>query len=196
MPFYNNHCCGFGACSNYNYNYHGCNRCNRGNYYYDNGNCNQRYIPIPGPQGPVGPQGPQGPQGIMGPSGATDSLYANATAVTLTGTTGLIPITFVRATTGTTITVSGNTVIVPAGTYLVTYNYTATPTDAGNIIVQLLQGGAAIDTITQTVTPDETINGSSTLLITTTGDTTLGLNKGDTNTITYDKVNLTVTKVQ
>ena len=211
MPFYNNHCCGFGACNNYNaYNTrNGCNTCHGYNTYNEYNNCNTcnscnhphhhhttTYVGIPGPQGAVGPRGPQGPQGAMGSPGARDAIYANATAVTLTETTGLIPINLIRATTGTSMTVTGNTVILPAGTYLVTYNYNATATNTGNAILQLQLGNTAIDTITQAVTTNEAYTGSSTLLVTTTTDTPLGVYKADTNTITYNNVNLTVMKVQ
>jgi len=102
-----------------------------------------------GPQGPagatgatgaIGPQGPQGPQGPVGPTGATgatgpqgprglnDSLYAESSTQTVEAN-AIIPITQSAVTTPTTLSVQNNQVVLPAGTYLISFGATlSTPT--------------------------------------------------------------------
>lgn len=71
-------------------------------------------------QGPQGPQGPQGAVGPQGPAGVNNALYA-AGAAQAVETNGVVSLAAQTATPASTITVVGNAVSVPAGTYLVSF---------------------------------------------------------------------------
>ena len=96
-----------------------------------------------GPQGPVGPQGPMGPQGPQGESGTNDVLYASNTGA-LVDSGAIIPLTLNAATSGTTMSVNANTVILPTtGYYLISY-FANGSVPTGNLEVSLYLNGSAI----------------------------------------------------
>ncbi len=149
-----------------------------------------------GPQGPVGPTGATGATGAtgpQGPSGTADIIYANNVGGTvLSG--DIIPLTLSASTTGATSTVSGGEVnLVDAGTYLVSYSVNGSvPTDTTSVSLYL--NGVAIPN--ETLTESGGTNGlsslSKTILITTTGASTLAIYNTSADTLTVSNAGLTV----
>lgn len=168
-----------------------------------NYNCNQniRYIRGPmgpaGPQGargPIGPQGATGPIGLQGPSGTNNILYAQYLGGTV-ATNSIIPLTFSNATVGSTISVVGNSINLPAGTYLITYSVDGSvPT--GDLSTSLYLNGAPIpnEVITQTNTANANSAASKTALITVPAQSTLSLYNTSADTATLTNASITAVK--
>ena len=108
-----------------------------------------------GPQGPIGPQGPvgltgatgpQGPVGLtgatgpQGPAGLNASIYAESSTQTV-ATDTIIPLTQASSTTPTTLTVQNNQVVLPVGTFLVSFGATLSTATATEVGVQLYANG-------------------------------------------------------
>lgn len=155
-----------------------------------------------GPQGPVGatgatgPVGPQGPIGPIGPSGTNDAIYAGTNA-TQTVTAGeIIPIAEISSTTDTTMSVSANQVnITEAGTYLVSYFVNGDAT-TGALSVSLYQDGALVTGETITIADAGTSSsGSKTVLITTTGASTLAIYNTSADSATLSSATITALKL-
>ena len=185
-------CCLFGCNRNCNNNCN-CDRCN-----------NSTIIRGPqGPTGPAGPRGPQGPQGAtgpigpQGPSGTSDMIYAgnNATATVLSDT--IIPIALIASTPTTTMSVGANVVNLPeAGTYLVSYFFNGSPETGAVVSVGLYQNGAQIagEVISESADATESVSGSKTILVTTTGAATLSLQNLSGVSVDFNSASITVLK--
>lgn len=173
--------------------------------------CNNNNVTaMRGPRGPVGPtgatgaRGPQGPQGPAGAVGATgpqgaagtnDIIYAgnNATATVAASTD--IPISLITATSGTTMSVSGNSVNLPAaGIYLVSYFFDGSRDTADSISVSLYLNGAIVpgETITETNVADGLSAASKTVLVSTNAAATLSLRNASTGSVNFSSATLTV----
>ncbi|MBR5251021.1 MAG: collagen-like protein [Clostridia bacterium] len=107
------------------------------------------YTGAQGIQGPVGPQGPIGPIGPVGLTGATGpqgpaglnaSIYAESSTQTV-ATDTIIPLTQASSTTPTTLTVQNNQVVLPVGTFLVSFGATLSTATATEVGVQLYANG-------------------------------------------------------
>ena len=119
----------------------GCNRgCSGG---YIDYRCTQGTMGPRGPMGPTGPQGPAGPQGPQGPAGTGVASYANFYALMPPDNAAAIPlggdVAFPRPAVqgGTDIARISDTSfnLATTGTYLV--SFTATPNEAGRLILTL-----------------------------------------------------------
>ena len=107
-----------------------------------------------GIQGPAGPAGAVGPQGSIGPTGATgatgaDGLDATNDYAYFTAAAGenltsgdVIDITLADSQTDSEITYGTDTIIVPAGKYLITYSFEGTGDAAGNVEIVPSYSGA------------------------------------------------------
>ena len=150
-----------------------------------------------GPQGPIGPVGPQGATGAtgavgpQGPAGTNDIIYASLGTATTVDTGAVIPLTLNAQTPASTMTVSNNSVNLPeAGSYLVSYFYSASGTEASSVSLYL--NGALV--------PGETIvenaNGSSskTILLNVDGASTLTIVNTSDLAQTFNDASLTVLK--
>ena len=156
-------------------------------------NCNNRcsnYNRIPyspccpmGPMGPIGPTGPMGPRGAVGPqgpqgeAGVSSAIYASAVGVTV-ASTALLPLTQTAVTIGSDMSVSGNALVLPAGSYIITANVSATAPDATAptpITIGIYANGAQIanEFLEETAeTSGSVVNMSKTLLLNVTADNT------------------------
>lgn len=178
-----------------------CNRCQN----------NRPPVFVVGARGPIGPQGPTGPQGVQGlqgeqgvtgPTGATgasgtgDGLYAEAVNGDVTAET-VISLTQSTATPETTMSVSGNVITVPAGTYLISYSVTARLPSANDVLsVSLLENGTAIDTESTDVSiAANPANVSGTILRTTTAATEFSLENTSSVTATIAEGGITLLKI-
>lgn len=150
-----------------------------------------------GPQGPQGETGATGATGPQGPAGTGDGLYASVSTGTVTTNT-IIPLTQNAATTGTTMSVSGNAINIPEqGTYLVTY-FVNGSVPSGTLDVALYLNGSAIpnETITLTDTDTAVVSGAKTVLVTTTADnSTLSLYNTSAQTLTVNGAAITVLRL-
>ena len=150
-----------------------------------------------GPQGPQGATGATGATGPQGPAGTGDGLYASVSTGTVTTNT-IIPLTQNTATTGTTMSVSGNAINIPEqGTYLVTY-FVNGSVPSGTLDVALYLNGSAIpnETITLTDTDTAVVSGAKTVLVTTTADnSTLSLYNTSAQTLTVNGAAITVLRL-
>lgn len=193
--------------------------CNRSNCCNSNQNVQTRVIRGPqgpagqqgprgfigpqGPQGPVGPQGAQGAQGIQGPvgpqgpqgvSGTSDLLYAGINTTTVVESGAIVPITFIRSSTGTTMSVSDNRVNLPeAGTYLVSYFVNGT-SDSTNLLYTLYLNDSPIpgESINQTVNEGALVAAGKTILVNVAGTATLSVYNTSTGTATLSSATITV----
>lgn len=160
-----------------------------------------------GPAGPIGPQGPigltgatgatgpQGPIGPVGPSGTNDSVFATATPATI-AEGGIIPITLTTATSTTTMSVSANAVnITEAGTYLVSL-FAAGSGTTGIHTVSLYQDGVALANGDIVVSDGaETSSSSITMLVDTTGASTLSLYNTSAEALSITDASILVLKI-
>ena len=151
-----------------------------------------------GPQGvtgPVGATGPQGPQGEVGPSGTNDIIYAGITTQTTVDAGAIIPLQYINDTEDSTMSVVGNSIILPeAGDYLITYSINgSTPT--GTLVASLYLDGVPIsgETITLSSAGD-IVSGSRTVLIYTSSASTLSLYNISSEDASVVSANLTVLK--
>ncbi len=203
-------------------------RCNRPNNNNLNSPVTARYVigatGPRGPLGPIGPTGPTGPTGIgitgaTGPTGATGATGATGTTGP-TGATGeqglqdalyassgtgsvdasaIIPITQNTVTTDSTLSVEGNQVVIPAGTYLVSYGVEgADITTTGDFGITLYAGGVALTNgaINDYATNGQNKSVSKTILYQTGTATTLGLYNTSNSAITLGNAFITVVRFE
>ncbi len=168
-----------------------------------------------GPQGPVGPQGPQGetgatgatgpqgPQGATGPQGPAgtsalqDALYAYSGTQTV-GSGAIIPLANSVTTPTTTMALTDNALVLPTGTYLITYGATGTRTTDGNLSVQLYAGGTAIanEIISANASSTNSANLSKTVLYNATADgTTISLYNTSGESVNLTGANITAMRI-
>ena len=150
-----------------------------------------------GPQGPIGPVGPTGATGAMGatgpqgPAGLNDSAYATSGAQTLTAES-LIPLTFVRSSTNSSMTFSGGQFTVPAGLYIVSYSADATTPQS--ITLAINGTPSTTETVTDLSTPSSV---SRTALISMGNAGTIGLyNALSGETVSLNSAALVLTKIE
>lgn len=168
-----------------------------------------------GPMGPQGAQGPQGPQGATGATGATgpvgpqgpqgepgtsalqDALYAYGGTQTV-ASNSVIPLANSTSTPTTTMTLTDNAIVLPAGTYLVTYGATGTRTTDGNLSTQLYANGSALanEIISDNATSANSANLSKTILYTAAADgTTLSLYNTSGESVNLTGANITAMRI-
>ncbi|MBP3492343.1 MAG: collagen-like protein [Clostridia bacterium] len=177
-----------------------------------------------GPMGPQGAQGPQGPQGATGATGATgpvgatgatgatgpqgpqgepgtsalqDALYAYGGTQTV-ATGAIIPLANSTSTPTTTMTLTDNAIVLPAGTYLVTYGATGTRTTDGNLSAQLYSNGSALanEIVSDNATSANSANLSKTILYTAAADgTTLSLYNTSGESVNLTGANITAMRI-
>ena len=148
-----------------------------------------------GPIGPTGPQGPVGPQGPIGPAGTSDAIYAGTNTTQTVDAGAIIPISEIASTPISDFSVVGNAVNIPdAGTYLV--SYFANGDGATEFELSLYQNGVQIPgetiTIANTGTSD---SASKTILVNTTGASTLSIYNTSANAVTLDSATITVAQL-
>ena len=159
-----------------------------------------------GPQGPIGPIGPvgptgatgaTGPQGPQGESGVNDSIYAESGAQTVAAG-AQIPITLSASTTNTTLSVAGNAVSVPAGTFLVNFGGTALTPDGTLMGVQLYVNGVAQtnQNLLDTANTATYGNVAKTMILTVANPSALSIFNSAPSTSNYTNAFLTVTRLE
>lgn len=150
-----------------------------------------------GATGPQGPVGPQGPQGEPGTSALQDALYAYGGTQTV-ATSAIIPLANSTSTPTTTMTLTDNAIVLPAGTYLVTYGATGTRTTDGNLSAQLYAKGAALanEIVSDNATSANSANLSKTILYTAAADgTTLSLYNTSGESVNLTGANITAMRI-
>ena len=150
-----------------------------------------------GATGPQGPVGPQGPQGEPGTSALQDALYAYGGTQTV-ATGAIIPLANSTSTPTTTMTLTDNAIVLPAGTYLVTYGATGTRTTDGNLSTQLYANGSALanEIISDNATSANSANLSKTILYTAAADgTTLSLYNTSGESVNLTGANITAVRI-
>lgn len=109
-----------------------------------------------------------------------------------------IPVTLVRETSGTDITVTGGNVVLPEGNYLVSYGVEGTRATNGALTASLYQNGTLLtgESVTETVSTGETVNASKTTVVNSTAaGTTLGLFNTSGAEATFSNAYITVLKL-
>lgn len=152
---------------------------------------------IQGETGPQGPVGPQGPQGEPGTSALQDALYAYGGTQTV-ATGAIIPLANSTSTPTTTMTLTDNAIVLPAGTYLVTYGATGTRTTDGNLSAQLYANGSALanEIVSDNATSANSANLSKTILYTAAADgTTLSLYNTSGESVNLTGANITAMRI-
>ena len=142
-------------------------------------------------------RGPIGPQGVPGVSALRDALYAYGGTQTV-ASAAIIPLANSTTTPTTTMALTDNAVVLPAGTYLVTYGATGTRTTDGNLSVQLYANGTAIanEVISANATSANSANLSKTILYNATADgTTLSLYNTSGESVNLTGANITVKRI-
>lgn len=150
-----------------------------------------------GATGPQGPVGPQGPQGEPGTSALQDALYAYGGTQTV-ATGAIIPLANSTSTHTTTMTLTDNAIVLPAGTYLVTYGATGTRTTDGNLSAQLYSNGSALanEIVSDNATSANSANLSKTILYTAAADgTTLSLYNTSGESVNLTGANITAVRI-
>lgn len=150
-----------------------------------------------GATGPQGPVGPQGPQGEPGTSALQDALYAYGGTQTV-ATGAIIPLANSTSTPTTTMTLTDNAIVLPAGTYLVTYGATGTRTTDGNLSAQLYANGSALanEIVSDNATSANSANLSKTILYTAAADgTTLSLYNTSGESVNLTGANITAMRI-
>lgn len=150
-----------------------------------------------GATGPQGPVGPQGPQGEPGTSALQDALYAYGGTQTV-ATNSVIPLANSTSTPTTTMTLTDNAIVLPAGTYLVTYGATGTRTTDGNLSAQLYANGSALanEIVSDNATSANSANLSKTILYTAAADgTTLSLYNTSGESVNLTGANITAVRI-
>lgn len=155
-----------------------------------------------GPQGPIGATGATGatgaigPQGPAGPSGTGDALYASSGTQTVDAG-AIIPITQTAATADTTMSISADSVNVPAGTYLVSFGATGTSGANGTFSIQLYENGTpmANEIITNETANTQQANVSKSIVYVAAAPTALSIRNSSTEASDYTGANLTVLKL-
>ena len=152
---------------------------------------------IQGETGATGPQGPVGPQGEPGTSALQDALYAYGGTQTV-ATGAIIPLANSTSTPTTTMTLTDNAIVLPAGTYLVTYGATGTRTTDGNLSAQLYANGSALanEIVSDNATSANSANLSKTILYTAAADgTTLSLYNTSGESVNLTGANITAVRI-
>ena len=157
-----------------------------------------------GPQGPTGPMGPRGavgPQGPQGEAGVTSAIYASTGTATV-AENSLIPLTQTAITEGSDMSVSGNALVLPIGSYLITANVSAyapnitAPTD---LSVGINANGIAIpnEFLEETAeTATSIVNMSKTLLLNVSTDgTTISLVNTSGESLIIENAGLTAVEI-
>ena len=153
-----------------------------------------------GPQGPVGPQGPQGETGPQGPAGTSalqDALYAYGGTQTVESG-AIIPLANSVTTPTTTMALTDNALVLPTGTYLITYGVTGERTTDGTLSVQLYAGGTAIanEIISANASSTNSANLSKTILYNATADgTTISLYNTSGESVNLTGANITAMRI-
>lgn len=150
-----------------------------------------------GATGPQGSVGPQGPQGEPGTSALQDALYAYGGTQTV-ATGAIIPLANSTSTPTTTMTLTDNAIVLPAGTYLVTYGATGTRTTDGNLSAQLYANGSALanEIVSDNATSANSANLSKTILYTAAADgTTLSLYNTSGESVNLTGANITAVRI-
>lgn len=150
-----------------------------------------------GPQGETGATGPQGPQGPAGTSALQDALYAYGGTQTV-GSGAIIPLANSVTTPTTTMALTDNAIVLPTGTYLITYGATGTRTTDGNLSVQLYAGGTAIanEIISANASSTNSANLSKTILYNATADgTTISLYNTSGESVNLTGANITAMRI-
>lgn len=109
-----------------------------------------------------------------------------------------IPVTLVRETSGTDITVTGGNVVLPEGNYLVSYGVEGTRATNGALTASLYLNGTPLtgESVTETVSTGETVNASKTTVVNSTAaGTTLGLYNTSGAEATFSNAYITVLKL-
>lgn len=151
-----------------------------------------------GPRGPQGATGATGAQGPQGERGLQDALYALGGTGTI-ASDAIIPISENTSTTNSTITVTNNQVIVPAGVYLISYGVSGTTIEtAGNMTVTLYAGGTALSNgeITEYAETTQAKSLSKTIMYKATTAVTLSLYNTSDSSITLGEAFLTVVRFE
>lgn len=162
-----------------------------------------------GPQGPAGAVGPQGPQGETGATGATgpqgpagqsNALYASSGAQTGIATTAIIPVAQTTATPLNTSTISGQSVSLNSGYYLVSFGATGTGTDGTEIpfSIQLYANGTPIanEIVTDAASNTQAADVSKTIVYNAATDgTLLSIHNAGANTVNITNGYITVLKL-
>ena len=146
-----------------------------------------------GPRGPIGPTGPTGPTGPAG-SFVTDALFAGFSGGTISAGSP-IPLTLISSTADSNLSVSGNTVIVPAGTYIVTFGYNGADISADGVLSLSLSSGAGIvpnGVITSYAENGQVQSASKTIIFTAPSATTLGLTNTSGLAVNFTDAYITV----
>lgn len=153
-----------------------------------------------GLQGQVGPQGPQGETGPQGPAGTSalqDALYAYGRTQTVESG-AIIPLANSVTTPTTTMALTDNAIVLPTGTYLITYGVTGERTTDGNLSVQLYAGGTAIanEIISANASSTTSANLSKTILFNATADgTTISLYNTSGESVNLTGANITAMRI-
>lgn len=128
--------------------------------------------------------------------GLNDSLYAESGAQTVAAA-AQIPLTLSNATANTVMSVSNNAVVLPAGTYLVSFGGTGTPSTGNETGVQLYVNGSALAYGTLTTYATATVSGNvgKTLVLTVTSAGTLTLFNPTDDSVVYSDAYITASKL-
>lgn len=159
-----------------------------------------------GPQGPAGAVGPQGPQGEtgatgpQGPAGQSNALYASSGAQTNIATTAIIPVAQTTATPLNTSTISGQSVSLNSGYYLVNFGATGTGTDGTEIpfSIQLYANGTPIanEIVTDAASNTQAADVSKTIVYNAATDgTLLSIHNAGANAVNITNGYITVLKL-
>ena len=142
-----------------------------------------------GPQGPVGPIGPQGPQGIQGPAGLADALFAESNVATIAVGSN-VPLTLSTQTPTSTTTLTGDTLTLSQGYYLVTFYGTGSSPDYD---LTLVVNGTQEFSLESDVTTLQTL--SKTVILNVTEGTTLTLTNTGTGALALENGGISVVKL-
>ena len=159
-----------------------------------------------GPQGPAGAVGPQGETGAtgavgpQGPAGQSNALYASSGAQTGIATTAIIPVAQTTATPLNTSTISGQSVSLNSGYYLVSFGATGTGTDGTEIpfSIQLYANGTPIanEIVTDAASNTQAADVSKTIVYNAATDgTLLSIHNAGANTVNITNGYITVLKL-
>ena len=139
-----------------------------------------------GPQGPIGPTGATGPQG---PAGLADALFAESNLGTIAvGST--VPLTLSAQTPTSTTTLTGDTLTLSQGYYLVTFYATGSSPDYD---LTLVVNGTQEFSLESDVTTLQTL--SKTVILNASANTTLSLLNTGTGALALEDAGISVVKL-
>lgn len=153
-----------------------------------------------GPQGPQGETGATGATGPQGPAGQSNALYASSGAQTNIATTAIIPVAQTTATPLNTSTISGQSVSLNSGYYLISFGATGTGTDGSEIpfSIQLYANGTPIanEIVTDAASNTQAADVSKTIVYNAASDgTLLSIHNAGANTVNITNGYITVLKL-